>query len=198
MCSAAVFTFAPPSRPQPSAAPWNDLPLRSPKRRIPYRISAQTKQSCYSSRIRTGGLVESRGMDTEGLDPVRRVLRIARSRGITEVELEFGDVEFEARLGPSRPSNHHPKKQAQFQAPEAEPSDGRVPLTAPCVGFFRDTNETFRAGLEVEEGEIVAAVAALGIANDVPSPCGGVLETVAVSHGDAVQFGQVLAYIRCE
>jgi biotin carboxyl carrier protein len=69
-------------------------------------------------------------------------------------------------------------------------------VTAPAVGYFRESATPLEAGAVVEAGQVVAEVVGLGLANDVTTPVDGEVVEVLVAAGDAVEFGQVLARVK--
>jgi biotin carboxyl carrier protein len=127
----------------------------------------------------------------EELDVIRHALKVARERGFAQVDLEFGETEFSAKLAA------HASKPLQRDAEAASSVDsGLTPITAPVVGYYRDGVKPLAAGSQIQKGTIVAVVAALGLANDVESPVTGEVVEVLVKANDPVEFGQPLALVR--
>lgn len=128
------------------------------------------------------------------LNVVRHALKTAQDHGFSEVELTAEGATFKARLQPSA------RKQVRSTAttPAAiAGSDSEFKLIrSPIVGFYRLGVVVLRPGATVHEGDVVAVVNALGIANDVESPVAGEIAEVLVEDGQAVEFGQVLAKVR--
>jgi acetyl-CoA carboxylase biotin carboxyl carrier protein len=125
------------------------------------------------------------------VDLVRHALTVARSRGFAEVELSSEDGAFSARLSPAPPSA---KTQAMAAEVSEEPQMGEI--RAQLVGYYRETKEPLAVGKAVKKGEVVAIIAALGIANDVESKVTGEVVEVLVAPNEPVQFGQPLAKVR--
>jgi len=67
-------------------------------------------------------------------------------------------------------------------------------VTAPMVGYYRAG--TLEVGAKVKKGDIIAAVAALGLANDIEAPADGEIDEVFVEPNQPVEYGQVLARIK--
>ncbi len=125
------------------------------------------------------------------LQLVRHALTLARESGCAEVELALGEESFSARLEPL-PAPFLPTTPGDEPSVEPEP----VPIRAPLVGYYQEAKEPLAVGRKVTKGEVVAVVAALGIANDVESPADGEVAEVLVEPGQGVQFGQPLARVR--
>lgn len=126
-----------------------------------------------------------------GLDPnvVRHVLQTARARGYLEVEISLGDNHFSAtlmRTPKAAPAPTHTKAETPTLAD----------VKSPCVGYFRADRRPLAVGDSIEAGDIIATVAALGLANDIEAPASGTLVELLVEPEQAVEFGQVLARIR--
>jgi acetyl-CoA carboxylase biotin carboxyl carrier protein len=129
------------------------------------------------------------------LDLVRHALTVARQNGFAEVELALGPDVFAATLAPA-PKGHAPITSAAADSEEPEPSETLIDVRATLVGYYRPAKTPLAPGTEVKQGDVVAVVAALGIANDIESPASGEVVEVLVSDNEPVQYGQVLARIR--
>lgn len=130
------------------------------------------------------------------LGPVRHALETARERGFREVELELGDIEFEAKLeGAPRPKQESP---AQVAEPQEAPEPAPFEIASPCVGYFKAGPQPLQAGREVKAGDIVGIVTALGIANEIECKASGQVVEVTVSEGSAVEYGQVIALVKVD
>jgi acetyl-CoA carboxylase biotin carboxyl carrier protein len=64
------------------------------------------------------------------------------------------------------------------------------------VGYYRADGAKLEVGQTIEKGDVVATIAALGLANDLESPVSGVVTEVLAKEGDPVQYGQVLAKVK--
>jgi biotin carboxyl carrier protein len=124
------------------------------------------------------------------VDLVRHALSVARSRGFAEVELSSDEGSFSARLD-SRPSSARASATAE---PSNEPSFGEI--RSSLVGYYGELKDPLVVGRQVKKGEVVAIVAALGIANDVESKVTGEVVEVLVEPDQPVDFGQLLAKVR--
>jgi biotin carboxyl carrier protein len=60
---------------------------------------------------------------------------------------------------------------------------------------FSEQSPQLAAGDEVAAGQVIGAIEAMKVANDVPSPVGGVVREVLAVDGAAVEYGQPLVLI---
>ena len=136
-------------------------------------------------------------MPDSDLEAIRHALTVARAKGFAEVELEVGDLEFSAKLEPDakRKPRSAPKVNAQ-PAEEAEPGEQAAEILSSLVGYYRPAEPPLEVGREVSEGEVVAVIAALGLANEVESPVSGEVLEVLVEANQPVEYGQVLAKVK--
>jgi acetyl-CoA carboxylase biotin carboxyl carrier protein len=127
------------------------------------------------------------------LDPelVRHALSVARQHGFAEVELGVGNDSFSAKLDPVQSKAGSKKKADQTPAePELET------IAATLVGYYRQAKRPLNVGSIVAKGDVVAIIAALGIANDVESKVSGEVVEVLVEPNQPVEYGQVLAKVK--
>ncbi len=133
----------------------------------------------------------------EGLDleTIRHALGVAKAHGLSEVQVQHGEDTFTAVFegSPARPASG--KRGGAAAAVELLAAD-ELAIPSPFVGYYRANDPPLRAGQRVERGEIVASIAALGLAHDVESPLAGEIVEVLVEPGQAVQYGQPLAKVR--
>jgi acetyl-CoA carboxylase biotin carboxyl carrier protein len=128
------------------------------------------------------------------LDPelVRHALGVARQHGFAEVELGIGEESFTAKLD-CMPPKSSPQKQAAGQI-AMEPELQTIAAT--LVGYYRPTKTPLQVGAVVKKGDIVAVIAALGIANDVESKVSGEVVEVLVEPNQPVEYGQAIAKVK--
>jgi biotin carboxyl carrier protein len=127
-------------------------------------------------------------------DLIRHALTTARENGFAEVELCVGDDSFAAKLAPAPPSRKPPTPVEENATVEA--TNGLVDVKATLVGYYRPAKTPIEVGMSVAEGDVVAIIGALGIANDVESPASGEVVEVLVEQNQPVEYGQVLARIK--
>ena len=125
------------------------------------------------------------------LEVVRHALTVARANGFASVEISVAEASFSALLTPSLPI-----------ASVASISDSAVvvpqivlSITAPVVGYFRNLSLALHPGMQVNVGDVVAEIVALGIANDVESKVTGVVKEVLVLDDQPVEYGQLIAVV---
>lgn len=136
-------------------------------------------------------------MPDEELEAIRYALNLARDKGFSEVDLRFGGIEFEATLSPNGvvPARGGEFIESESAAIELEEPGTRL-VEAPCVGYFQQGKVPLSEGRHVQQGEIVAAISALGLANDVEAPFSGEIVDVLVTDGQPVEYGQPLARVK--
>lgn len=123
---------------------------------------------------------------------IRHALTVARAAGCTELEMSIGEMEFSARL--SRQQNK--RKTSQSAVVAAVPTEDTIAIKSPCVGFFRGSADQLTVGSFVKKGDVVAAVVALGLANDIESAVEGEVVEVLVQSDQAVEYGQPIARVK--
>jgi acetyl-CoA carboxylase biotin carboxyl carrier protein len=123
---------------------------------------------------------------------LRHALDVARKHGFAEVELELDGARFSAHLEPAprRRRGDPPTDAGIVQEPALKP------LRSTLVGYFRAGRKPLQPGDQVDRGDVVGVVAALGIANDIESKETGEVVEVLVKDGDPVEFGQPIALVR--
>jgi acetyl-CoA carboxylase biotin carboxyl carrier protein len=85
-----------------------------------------------------------------------------------------------------------PRPAPQAPAPAAPRDPHRVIATSPAVGTFRAITPV---GSRVRQGDRIAVVDLLGIAQDVVAPIDGLLVEVLAGTGDAVEYGEEVAVV---
>ena len=85
-----------------------------------------------------------------------------------------------------------PRQVSQSQAPATPRDPHRAIATSPAVGTFRAITPV---GSRVRQGDRIAVVDLLGIAQDVVAPIDGLLVEVLASTGDAVEYGEEVAVV---
>jgi biotin carboxyl carrier protein len=130
------------------------------------------------------------------IDDVRAALDAAVRHGFRHVRLRSGKEEFSAELRGGR-AGAGLQTRLDPQPAAKDPSDrDMAEVRSPVVGYFRERTHPLEPGLEVQAGQVIAEVVAVGLANDVVAPVDGVVESVTVRPGDAVEYGQLLAIVR--
>lgn len=121
-------------------------------------------------------------------ETVRRAVAVARARGLARIKVAVEGGSVTATLSP----DWEPTPVVSDE-PSADDVARVAVVTAPVVGYFRAA--TLAEGDEIEVGQSVGEVVALGISNEVPSTVSGVFERFLAEDESAVEFGQGLARI---
>jgi biotin carboxyl carrier protein len=129
---------------------------------------------------------------------VRHALNLAKKTGMDEVELEVGDSKFSAVFDEkAKKSVATAPIQTAAQKAEEAISNQKV-IKSHNVGIFRDKGEIMKVGGEVAVGDVIGAVVALGISNDVVSSVQGRISEVNVLDSEPVEYGQIIAVLEVE
>jgi biotin carboxyl carrier protein len=139
-------------------------------------------------------LVHSPSMFRLDLDLIRHALQTASDHGFATVEVGLGEDRFEAKFLPRKGG----AKAVSVAAAEAEEEAKAVAITAPSVGYFRPGPIPLAVGQQIETGDVVGEIVALGLKNDVAAKSSGVVVQVMVQAEDPVEYGQTIATLRPE
>lgn len=125
--------------------------------------------------------------------------------GLGELEVREGDWKIRlrrpagaaaaaaARRERPRSAGHTvPRPVSQPSAPAVPRDPHRASATSPAVGTFRAIAPV---GSRVRQGDRIAVVDLLGIAQDVVAPIDGLVVEVLASTGDAVEYGEEVAVV---
>lgn len=126
---------------------------------------------------------------------VRHALNLAKKTGMDEVDLELGDSKFHAVFDEKtkKAVEPAPKQTAAQKAEEA--ISNQKSIKSHNVGIFREKGDIMKLGGEVAVGDVIGAIVALGISNDVVSTVQGRFAEVNISDSEPVEYGQVLALV---
>lgn len=127
-------------------------------------------------------------------DLVRHALSVAREQGFSEVELAVGEDRFEARLSSARGRTVSASAKDLSSPSSVELAPAQI--VSPLVGYYREAPKALKVGAVIKQGDVVAVIAALGIANEVESKHSGEILEVLVTPDQAVQYGQPLATVK--
>jgi acetyl-CoA carboxylase biotin carboxyl carrier protein len=144
---------------------------------------------------------------------VRRLAAILNDTGLTEIEVERGDLKIRVARGAIGPAlapavyAAPPASAAPSPAPSAAaaPAPAALPegdvVTSPMVGAVYLQPEPgappfVRVGDMVSEGQTLLIIEAMKTMNPIPAPRSGRLLEMVVGDGEAVEFGSPLAVIR--
>jgi biotin carboxyl carrier protein len=147
-------------------------------------------------------------MVNEVLEQVERLAQLMAQHGATRVDLSDGATQITLARAASAGSAPHTDEMpplflsgyAHAETVSEEPAESLwqppalLEVRSEVVGYC--TLAPIDIGSAVERGQTLATVEVLGIPNEVVAPLPGVLEGWAVESGQAVQYGQTIAYLR--
>jgi oxaloacetate decarboxylase alpha subunit len=143
------------------------------------------------------------GVDQTRAERIREIVRIVQETGIAEISVEEAGTRVSVRRTEDRPAAASPEsvpfeEGAEPEPPPVEPlTDGVVRVEAPMVGTFYRAAQP-GAPPFVEEGDAVAPgqtlciLEAMKLMNEVKAEVEGIVRTIHVQNGQAVEFGQAL------
>jgi acetyl-CoA carboxylase biotin carboxyl carrier protein len=146
-----------------------------------------------------------------GLEPelVRELAAILRDTGLSEIEIERGDLRVRisnagsgGTFVPHAPA-HAPAPAVAAPAPPPPPADLRThpgAVTSPMVGTAYlsakpDEPAYVKIGDMVSEGQTLMVVEAMKTFNPIPAPRAGRLTQILIANEQPVEYGQPLAII---
>ena len=135
------------------------------------------------SELPPDALFESTGVSSSQL---AELLDLVTGTDISELEVTIGAT----RLSLRRPAVIAANTSAA-EAPVAEPRS--LAITSPLVGIF---HASVSAGDDVNPGQSIGAVEALGMPTSVEAPQTGTVEEMLVRDGSPVEYGQPLLVLR--
>jgi acetyl-CoA carboxylase biotin carboxyl carrier protein len=158
------------------------------------------------------------------LKEIKAVIDLMTKNGLTEFELEKGDVKLRVKRGPSgefttstvpaaSATGTQPLPQIILSAPAAvaAPAPMAAPVAAapstelkivsPMVGtFYRspspDSPSYIEPGQEVNEETVVCIIEAMKVMNEIKAEVNGVIVEVLAQNGKPVDFGKPLFSVR--
>ncbi|HEX9639360.1 MAG TPA: acetyl-CoA carboxylase biotin carboxyl carrier protein [Acidobacteriota bacterium] len=139
------------------------------------------------------------------LEELQQLIRLLRSEGVTEFELEEKGVKLRLkreRTGGRRSGSGAAEAALAVEAPPAEPvaapsaSKDHL-IKSPIVGtFYRSPSpgaEPFvEIGRRVKVGETLCVVEAMKLMNEIAADANGTVAAILVENGQPVEYGQAL------
>jgi oxaloacetate decarboxylase alpha subunit len=144
------------------------------------------------------------GVDQARAERIREVVRIVQESGIGEVTIEESGMRVSVRRTEEVPPGVAPSQAAPLGGdddepapPMAPPSNGLVRVEAPMVGtFYRaaepGANPFVEEGAPVAAGQTLCILEAMKLMNEVKSEIEGIVRSINVENGQAVEYGQLL------
>ena len=141
------------------------------------------------------------------LSRVEELIELMRQSGVTQLSLELPDFKVSISRGPEGTrvrSRAEPETSAEVEEEQppasVEVETAGLPVVAPVVGIFHnggmlDPREIVREGDRVREGQLIAAIEAMKVPNELRAPVTGVISRLLVEDGAAVEYGQTLLLI---
>ena len=141
---------------------------------------------------------------------VKKLIELLEESGIDELEIHEG----EESVRISRHSKQVAQQPIYAQAPQAAPAPAAAPVAAadaapscpkfngtvarsPMVGtFYRagspDSDDFVSVGQTIKKGDVLCIVEAMKMMNHIEAEVGGVIESILVDNGQAVEYDQPL------
>ncbi len=157
---------------------------------------------------------------TMNLKELKELILFLKEEGITEFELERGDVKVRVKRGaetviapmpdpryyavPSAPPlapDHAATTAAAPPPPKPEPEEELHMVRSPIVGTFYESPSPgsppfVKAGDEVALGQVLCIVEAMKLMNEIESDVAGEVVKKLISNGQPIEYGQELFAIR--
>lgn len=140
------------------------------------------------------------------LEKIKELLHEVDASGVTELEVQDGAFRLTIRkaAAPGAPLTAAP---AQAEAPaqdaqvreEVSIQEGTI-IRSPLVGIFHASDKEgseplVTVGSRVQQGQVLGAIEAMKMMNDVAAACDGVVSEILVRDGDLVEYAQPLFVI---
>ena len=144
------------------------------------------------------------------LKRVEELIELMRESGVTQLALELPDFKVSITRGPQGAEVSGPAAQAEPGSalqPGEQPEEAAAPepesgltVVSPVVGVFHnggmlDPREMVREGDRVREGQLLAAIEAMKVPNELRAPTSGRVTQLLAEDGSAVEYGQALFVI---
>jgi oxaloacetate decarboxylase alpha subunit len=144
------------------------------------------------------------GVDQTRAERIREIVRIVQETGIAEIAVEEEGTRVSVRrtedrvpLEAAEPAAAGEEAELPLEAPPEPAGDGAIRVEAPMVGTFYRAAQP-GAPPFVEEGDAVTAgqtlciLEAMKLMNEVKAEVEGIVRTIHVQNGQAVEYGQAL------
>lgn len=136
------------------------------------------------------------------VEAVRTLAGLLEETGLGEIEYEVDD----RRIRVAKPAVGMAMAAAPVAAPAAAPggasADARPAgaVTSPMVGAVYlqagpGEPPFAKVGDKIAAGDVIVIIEAMKVMNQIPAPHGGVVTSIHVENGQAVEFGEVLMVI---
>jgi acetyl-CoA carboxylase biotin carboxyl carrier protein len=145
---------------------------------------------------------------------IEKLVALMKASGLMELSVESGDFKISLRrsqhgeipvlVEPALESAAAEKFQTIKESPSRETTTTfTTPVISPLVGVFHnggmpDRRSLLREGDLVKEGQVIAAIEAMKVPNELRAPITGVIGRILVEDGAGVEYGQTLFLIEPE
>jgi acetyl-CoA carboxylase biotin carboxyl carrier protein len=140
------------------------------------------------------------------LKRIEDLIDLMRRSGVSQLAVELPDYKISITRGPERAGGPAEAAPREAEMGEPQPAAGEQPastavsVVAPVVGVFYnggllDPRTMVQEGDRVQEGQLLAAIEAMKVPNEIRAPTGGVVSRLLVEDGAAVEYGQPLFLI---
>ncbi len=146
---------------------------------------------------------------------VKKLIELLDESGIAEIEIKEGEESVRiSRYAPGAPAAPAavaapiavaapvaaPAAAAPVAAAPVEPEEDGFEVTAPMVGTFYASASPGAApyvqvGDRVSEGDTLCIIEAMKMMNQIEADVSGVIKSIRVQNGEAVEYGQTLVVI---
>jgi oxaloacetate decarboxylase alpha subunit len=144
-------------------------------------------------------------VDQSRAERIREIVRIVQDTGVAEISVEEGGTRVSVRRteepvagqAPAPTPAPAPAAAAPDEASAAPATDGAIRIEAPMVGTFYRAAQPgappfVEEGDGVAPGQTLCILEAMKLMNEVKSEIEGIVRTIHVQNGQAVEFGQPL------
>lgn len=148
-------------------------------------------------------LLEESGIDELEITEGEESVRIARHRQSVSTQVIAAPVAAPVAPAPAAPAASSPPASEPTQGPApaaVEPETRGFVQRSPMVGtFYRSASPGaapfVEVGQTVQKGDVICIVEAMKMMNQIEADKGGVIESILVDNGQAVEFDQPLLTI---
>ncbi len=145
------------------------------------------------------------------LKQVEELIELMRQSGVMQMSLEVPNFKVSITRGPrgadaaatvaheGEPSVG-PAEESEEQVQPTVERESAISVVAPVVGVFHnggmlDPRQLVREGDRVREGQLLAAIEAMKVPNELRAPASGLVARLLVEDGSAVEYGQTILVI---
>lgn len=142
------------------------------------------------------------------LEEIRELVMLLEKTSLTELKVQTEDLKLTLRKGSAHKETasttapaSEDKKPVGIPPAEITPDQDLVSINSPMVGTYYqapspDSEPFVEIGDMVSKGQTLCIVEAMKLMNDIKSEYDGTIVEVAVENGQAVEYNQVLFWIK--